>query len=78
MESEKKVEIEISQAAARRFTEAAQLMERGGVFGETPDGLIAFMVSLANPALVVRRTLALEGTGSLTIEEEYDNLVGFV
>jgi hypothetical protein len=78
MESEKKIEIEISPAAARRFAEAAQLLERAAVFGETPDGLIAFMVSLANPALVVRRTLALEGTGSLTLEEEYDSLVGFV
>lgn len=78
MEPEKKLEIEISPAAVRRFEEAVQLLDRAGVLGETPDGLIEFTVSLANPALVVRRTLALEGTDTLTLGEEYDNLVGFV
>lgn len=78
MTSTATLEVEIPPEAAEKFEEAARLMEKGGVPGVSPELMVAFVVVLANPALVVRRTLTHYDPQSLTIDEEYDLEIGFV
>ncbi len=74
MGDETKISIELPSAAVGRFAEAAHLMGKDGVPEVNPDVLIGLVVALANPALVVRRTIAHY---NLTIDEQYDQEIGF-
>ena len=74
MGDETKISIELPSAAIGRFAEAAQLLKKDGVPDVTPELLMMLVVGLANPALVVRRTLA---GYKPTVDEEHDHEIGF-
>lgn len=74
MGDETKISIDLPSAAVGRLAEAAHLKGKGGVPDITPEVLMVLVVGLANPALVVRRTLAGDNP---TVDEQYDQEIGF-